>query len=373
MKQFLPNINELKIKTPTGYKNFAGVAYMGDKTIYQLVLSNGLILECSDDHKLYDIDNNKILLCDIKIGSNILIDGGSSTVSAIIDTGRIEPVYDLIDVDDGHRYYTDSILSSNCEFAGEESTLINGLTLQRLSGIEPIKKHNDVRWYDTISPEKIYLVSLDPAPGVRKDFACIQIWSLPDMVQVGEWTSHNVDMPNQVKLMQKIINGIHSDMKKQGYKGEPEIYFTLENNSWGEAALQSIADIGEENFLGQFLHEPKKPGVVRRRKGLNTNGRTKSAACSKLKSLVESNKLKINSKMLIKQLKFFISKGSSFEAKSGEHDDCVMSTILCIRMMQMVTNWDDRVGEMMKDVFDDDTANEDDHSGDPMPFSIMIS
>jgi hypothetical protein len=258
-----------------------------------------------------------------------------------------------------------------CVFAGEESSLISSLTLQRLRGVDPIlKTHGDVRWYDKVTSDRIYLVSLDPSAGVGKDGACIQVWSLPDMMQIAEWNSNKVGIPNQVRTMQTIINAIYQEIKKTGFKGEPEIYFTLENNSWGEAALQTVSDIGEENFSGQFLHEPRRPGTVRLRKGLNTNGRSKSSACTKLKSLVESNKLKIQSKMLVRQLKFFVAKGDSFAAKSGENDDCVMSTMLCVRMMQMVTNWDDRVGEMMKDVFDGDEAN--DHR-DPMPFSIMIS
>lgn len=258
-----------------------------------------------------------------------------------------------------------------CQFAGEETGLINGITLQRLKGIDPLyKTANDVRWYDKIYTDKTYLVALDPSAGVKKDGACIEVWSLPDMAQVAEWNSNSVPIPGQVKNMQTIINYLYSEIKKLNPKVEPEIYFTIENNSWGEAALQSIAEIGEEHFNGQFLHEPKKPGAARHRKGLNTNGRSKSSACAKLKTLVESNKLKIKSKLLIRQLKFFVSKGDSFAAKPGEHDDCVMSTILCIRMMQMVSNWDEKVGEMLKDVFDD---QEDSSSRDPMPFAIMIS
>ena len=258
-----------------------------------------------------------------------------------------------------------------CAFAGEESTLINSLTLQRLRGVDPIyKTHGDVRWYDKVKSDRTYLVALDPSAGVGKDSSCIQVWSLPDMVQVAEWTSNRTSIPNQVRTMQGIINGIYQDIKATGYKGEPEIYYTLENNSWGEAALITVNEIGEENFMGQFLHEPRRPGTVRLRKGLNTNGRTKASACTKLKSLLESNKLTVNSKMLVKELKFFVSKGDSFAAKQGENDDCVMSTMLCIRMMQMVTNWDDKVGEMMKDVFDGDEGHE---SRDPMPFSVMIS
>jgi hypothetical protein len=256
-----------------------------------------------------------------------------------------------------------------CRFAGEESTLISSLCLQRLRGIDPIARIADVRWYDKIIPERTYLVSLDPSAGVGKDHACIEVWSLPDMVQVAEWNSNRTSIPNQVRNMQTMINHIYQDIKRQGFKGEPEIYFTLENNTWGEAALQSVNDIGEENFMAQMLNEPRRYGTVRFRKGLNTNGRSKANACAKMKSLLESNKLKVNSKILVRQLKFFVSKGDSFAAKPGEHDDCVMSTLLCVRMMQMVTNWDDKVGELMRDVFDTDDAGQ----RDPLPFSIMIN
>lgn len=256
-----------------------------------------------------------------------------------------------------------------CEFAGEENTLISSLALQRLRGIDPIYTKHDVRWYEKVQADKTYLVSLDPSAGVNQDYACIQVFSLPDLKQVAEWVSNKVSIPNQIKLLHGVINTIATEMRNVGARGEPEIYYTVENNSWGEAAIQSINEIGEENFLGQFLHEPKRPGVPRYRKGLNTNGRTKSTACSKIKSLIESGKLKINSKLLVRQLKFFITKGDSFAAKAGEHDDAVMSTLLCVRMMQIVTNWDDRVGEAMKDVFD----NPSDEYRDPLPFSVVIS
>jgi len=256
-----------------------------------------------------------------------------------------------------------------CQFAGEESTLISGLTLQRLKGIDPLYKTNDVRWYVKPAPELTYLVSLDPSAGIGKDPAAIEVFSIPNMVQVAEWSSNRASVPNQVRTLQVIIEKIYNDCKRGGIKGEPDIYFSFENNSWGEAALQTISDIGEENFLGQLLNEPKKVGLTRTRKGLNTNGRSKAMACSKLKSLVEGNRLTLHSKLLIKQMKFFTSRGDGFAAKQGEHDDCVMATILCVRMMQMVTNWDDRIGEILKDAFDDDTTD----TRDPLPFSVIFN
>lgn len=365
---FKKNDKGYKVYTPAGYMEFSGIAYMGDKKIIKLELEDGIFLECTENHKVYLDDVVKLEITNLEIGDKLITESGYKSIISIVDTGQTNSVYDLIDVNGGHRYFTNGVLSSNCVFAGEENTLINSLTLQRLTGINPLFKINDVRWYDKPTGEKTYLVALDPSAGVGKDSACIQVFSLPDLVQVAEWTNNRVTPSGQIRVMHQIINYIYTEIKKTGYKGEPDIYYTLENNSWGEACIVALNDIGEDNFYGQMLHEPKRPGLIRR-KGLNTNVRSKAFACSKFKTLVESNKLKINSKSLIRQLKFFVSSRDSFAAKSGEHDDCVMSTLQCVRMMQMVTNWDDRISEAMRDSLSEDG----DDDRDPLPFAIVIS
>jgi len=258
----------------------------------------------------------------------------------------------------------------DCKFLTADETLINAVSLLKLQGVDPkFKIHNEIRFYQNPTPNQIYLISLDPSAGVGKDFSAIEVFSLPDMKQIAEWSHNRTSIPNQVKTMQNIIKYIYNDLKKHpDQRGDPEIYFTVENNSWGEAALLTISEIGEERFNGIMLNEPKLKGVSRPRKGLNTNGRTKALACSKFKSLIESDKLKVYSKMLVRQMKFFVSKGDSFAAKQGEHDDCVMSTLMCVRMMQMVQNWDDRLSDLLKDNFGDE-----DEYVDPMPFSVIIN
>jgi len=252
-----------------------------------------------------------------------------------------------------------------CEFLTADSTLINAVTLLKLQGVDPMYKTNDIRWYDKIQPNRTYLVALDPSAGVGKDPAAIEVFSLPDMRQVAEWTHNRTSIPNQVRTMQNIVNFIHSEMKKiPEQRGDPDIYFTLENNSWGEAALLTIEEMGEERFNGIMMHEPRIKGVSRPRKGLNTNGRSKAAACTKFKSLIEAEKLTVLSRPLVRQLKFFVSKGDSFAAKVGENDDCVMASMLCVRMMQMVTRWDENVGNLMRDDFGDE------HHEDPMPITF---
>jgi hypothetical protein len=135
-----------------------------------------------------------------------------------------------------------------------------------------------------------------------------------------------------------------------------DIYWSIENNTIGEAGLVVIKDLGEDQFPGLFVSEPMRKGHVRKfRKGFNTTHKTKIAACARLKHLVESQTLKIASKPLISELKSYIAQGVSFKAKSGEHDDLVSSMLLNVRMIQVLADWDPRVYERIsvKDSWED--------------------
>ena len=102
------------------------------------------------------------------------------------------------------------------------------------------------------------------------------------------------------------------------------------------------------------------------RKGFNTTHKTKISAAARLKYLIESNKMKINSKPLISELKAFIATGVSFKAKSGEEDDLVSALLLIIRMSQVLADWDSRVF----DSFSSSDASDNDEFELPMPIFV---
>jgi hypothetical protein len=114
-----------------------------------------------------------------------------------------------------------------------------------------------------------------------------------------------------------------------------------------------------------FLSEPIKKGHVRRfRKGFNTTNSSKINACAKLKHLVESKRFRVRSKPLISELKGYIAKGVSFEAKVGLHDDLVSATLLVIRMALMLQEWDPAIYDKMRESREDEFI---------MPMPIYIS
>jgi hypothetical protein len=236
----------------------------------------------------------------------------------------------------------------DCEFLIFDETLINSIKLSEIKGIEPIMSMGQTRWYKDIDPRSTYLIALDPSLGTGGDYGAIQVYEMPSMEQVAEWHHNLTPIQNQVKHLREICKYINDRGVEKG--GAPQIYYSVENNTLGEAALIVISDLGEENFHGLFLSEPIRKGHIRKfRKGFNTTHRSKITACSQLKNLLETYKMKINSKALISELKTFVAHGIGFGAKSGEHDDLVSSTLLIIRMADVLADWDPKIYEKMSE------------------------
>lgn len=226
-----------------------------------------------------------------------------------------------------------------CEFLVFDETLINSIKLAAMEGTSPTVNMGQTRWYKKPTSEYTYVVALDPSMGTGGDDSAIQVFELPSYIQVAEWKHNSTAIPGQIRIMAEICNYIASETGNSN-----NVYWSVENNGIGEACLIVIEDFGEENIPGMFVSEPIRKGHVRKfRKGFNTTHSTKITACSRLKTMIENDKITIHSKPLIGELKNFVATGSSFKAKLGSTDDLVMATILALRMMEVLKDWDPRV------------------------------
>lgn len=226
-----------------------------------------------------------------------------------------------------------------CEFIIADETLINPNTLLLLEGTEPTFKMGQIRWYKKPEKGNIYAVALDPSLGTGGDPCAIQIYEANTVTQIGEWKHNKTDIPSQIKLLKEINKYIIE------CTNEPNnLYYSIENNSIGEAALISLNEYGEANIPGIFLSESGK-----KRKGFTTTNKSKLTACAKFKTLLESKKMKIHSKSLITELKSFIASGGSYQAKIGDTDDLVMASLLVTRMLQEISNYHYDLDSYMRD------------------------
>jgi hypothetical protein len=247
-----------------------------------------------------------------------------------------------------------------CEFIIYDETLISSIKLLDLQGSEPISRMGQVRWYKHVSPANMYVVTLDPSAGTGGDNAAIQVIELPSMMQVAEWCNNKTPIEGQMRTMMDIMQYIKE-------RGAHQIYWTVENNSIGEAALVVIRDTGEENFPGDFLHEPKRIQGYKGRKGFHTNHKSKVEASIALKRLIEKDKLTINSKMLISELKNFVARGNSYSAKPGQTDDLVMSLLIAVRVITYIGTFEDEVFSAVNNSLSADEYLQEDEYDSPMP------
>lgn len=219
-----------------------------------------------------------------------------------------------------------------CKFISADETLINGMFLANMSGIDPVGRIGQLRIYDTITKDNMYVVAWDPSLGTGGDPAAIEVFRLPDLAQVAEWQHNKTDIRGQLRMLISILEHI----RDAGVEND-QIYWSVENNTLGEAALVAIAEHGEERIPGYFLSEPGS-----KRKGFNTTNKSKIAACTKLKYYLESGKMAPKSKNLIQELKTFVAHGVSFAAKEGETDDLIMGTLLAVRLVEHLMKYDER-------------------------------
>lgn len=249
-----------------------------------------------------------------------------------------------------------------CKFIVFEETLINSAKLAKIESSPPLKVDAHVRWYAKIDPKKTYVVSLDPSMGTGGDYSAIEVYELPTFKQVAEWQHNRTVIEGQMKVLKTILKEIYD----QGVSDD--LYWSVESNSLGEAALVIIREQGEESFKGTMLHDPRRDlAANKRRMGFVTTNKSKIEACARLKSLIESGKMTISSSTLISELKNFIAKGNSYEARYGSTDDLISSTLLFLRMAEYISRWDEESQKRLASTLDD----EDYDSGEnPMPVII---
>lgn len=359
MVELIKNLKGIKIWSDSGWQDFDGVLVKGSTPTVAVTLDSGQAIQCTADHELYTEGLIKISAGKLTTDNRVIIDRGISKVQSVIEKD-IDIVYDIQNVSSGNRFYANGILVSNCKFIIFDETLIAPSKLATLEGVNPIEKQGQVRWYAKPVCGHTYAVALDPSLGTGGDPAAIQVWDLTTMCQVAEWQHNLTIIQKQVGIMSEICKYISEEIEDPTL-----VYYSIENNTIGEAALNAISDIGEENIAGIFLSEPagKTGGGRRFRRGFNTTHRSKISACAKFKLWIESERMKIQSKSLLSELKNFVAIGNSYKGKVGETDDLVMATLLIVRMALHLRQYDQDLDEELRDDIDDII--------EPMPFFII--
>lgn len=230
-----------------------------------------------------------------------------------------ERLYDDKDMfDDGWQFSSNAIGGSSLEqflqehnssFQGNSGTLISGTKLSILDWSKPLTADTTFYKYKEPQPDRKYIATLDSAEGRGQDYHALNIIDITD----GQWEQVAVLHSNTIShlILPDII------LKHLIDYNEAPIYIEL--NSTGMTIAKTLyMDLEYENVICDSYADL----------GMKQTKRSKAIGCSTLKDLIEKDKLKLNHKQTIQELRTFVEKGVSWAAEDGYHDDLVMSLVI---------------------------------------------
>ena len=251
-----------------------------------------------------------------------------------------------------------------CEFLSSDALLINSLKLIQLT--DSMIHHEDMGFKFWLPDEEIggtgktYLVGVDPATGTGSDFSVIQVFDFPALNQVAEWRSNEINIPLLYAKLKWMLEKLSAPVGR----GRAEVLWTFERNGIGEAlAALYFNDERQPENAELYNDEPNSTKL-----GVFTSGKKKVLACLQLKALVEkvNNGLNIKSAILLEELKNFVARGGTYEAKPGATDDAVMATIIVVRLLKRLSEYNDTAFKQVNEYVEPDSNDQ--FGDEPVPF-----
>jgi hypothetical protein len=199
-------------------------------------------------------------------------------------------------------------------FFGTGDTLINAETLLSFRAKPPtdVQEGGDLLVYEKPIKNHEYVMTVDVSKGRGQDystFSVIDISTRP-FKQVAVYRNNTISpllFPNIIYKHGNVYNGA---------------YVVIEANDSGQLVCQGLySDLEYENV---HLESAIKADRI----GIEMNRKVKRIGCSGIKDILENKKLDIVDENTIFEISTFVSKGQSYEASDGNHDDLMMNLVM---------------------------------------------
>jgi hypothetical protein len=329
-KSVVLNTKNLKIESPEGFVPFLGINKITKNSYIHFKFSNGSELKCSEDHPLMTIEGivkAKDLTKKIEVNTK---NGGVFVKSKRHIKKKID-LYDIVNSGTKHLYYSNEIVSHNCEFLGSTNTLISGVKLQQLVYRDPIYEHDKIKIYEQpikaedgeAKKDHLYAITVDVSEGKNLDCSAFSVFDISIMPykQVASYHSSSISpvlFPTIIYNAARMYNDAYVLVE---INNTPQIAETLHS----ELEYENLWKVHTGNKKPQQLSAGFARGV---QLGVKMSPQVKRIGCSNLKMLIEGDKLLINDFDTYSELTTFIQDKNSFAAEEGANDDLVMSLVI---------------------------------------------
>jgi hypothetical protein len=320
--------SEYEILTPAGFKNFKGVQSVKKSGKIVLDLCDGKHVECSILHQFLTESGWKKaveLTFDDKIKTE-------NDYVSLFNIDYIEGEFEFLDVVgvEAYQFYSNGVVSHNCEFLGSTNTLISGQKLARMAYVDPIAEHDKINIYEMPIKEDgeknktdhLYAICVDVSEGKNMDssaFCVLDISAMPYRLVATYHSSsiHPVLFPTVIYNAARLFNDAYVLVE---INNTPQVADILHN----ELEYENLWKVFTGNKKPQQLSAGFARGV---QLGIKMSPQVKRIGCSNLKMLIEGDKMVITDFDVISELTTFVQDKNSFAAESGSNDDLIMCLV----------------------------------------------
>ena len=212
-----------------------------------------------------------------------------------------------------------------CEFLGSVNTLISPAKIKSTVYLDPIKSGGSVDQFEEPIKGHTYAVTVDVARGVDKDYSAFIVFDVTQMPfrVVALYKNNEVKpfvFPNIISEIALRYNQAHIlvEVNDIGQQIAEALNFEIE--------YPNIMMCTQKGRAGQIL------GAMYSGRGSSLGVRMtkaiKRVGCANIKTLVEGDKLVINSFKIIQEMSTFAKRGQSWQAEDGANDDLMMCLVI---------------------------------------------
>ena len=212
-----------------------------------------------------------------------------------------------------------------CEFLGSVNTLISPSKIQMLAYFNPMVVSGSVEQYKEPITGRTYVCTVDVARGVDKDYSAFVIFDVTQMPYevVALYKNNEVRpfiFPNIISEMAKRYNNAHilTEVNDIGQQIAEALNFEIEYPN-----IMMTTQKGRAGQLLGAMYSGRGSSM-----GVRMTKQIKRIGCANIKTLIEGDKLIVNSFKIIEEMSTFTKRGQSWQAEDGCNDDLMMCLVI---------------------------------------------
>jgi len=212
-----------------------------------------------------------------------------------------------------------------CEFLGSVNTLISPAKIKSMPYMNPVKSSGSVEVYEAPIKGHTYVCTVDVARGVDKDYSAFVIFDVTKMPYkvVALYKNNEVKpfvFPNIIEQVCKGYNRAHilTEVNDIGQQIAEALQFEIEYDN-----LMMTTQKGRAGQILGAMFSGRGTSL-----GVRMTKQIKRIGCANIKTLVEGDKLVINSFKIIEEISTFTKRGQSWQAEDGSNDDLMMCLVI---------------------------------------------